>query len=164
MKFYSKLQDWLAGPFSQKMQKFMQNPYMHALQVCFTIILPMIMVGSLASLADHFLIALHLRRCQYHIKIIDDLGQLCIAVGLRFHVISLGFPCFSCARCNHATGNTVSTDKQNSHCKTSHYIIRLQLMYLLSLIYLFLSIFRLSYPLGKRRIAFSPYTFYNRTN
>ena len=25
MKFYTKLQDWLAGPFSQKMQKFMQN-------------------------------------------------------------------------------------------------------------------------------------------
>ena len=25
MKFYMKLQDWLAGPFSQKMQKFMQN-------------------------------------------------------------------------------------------------------------------------------------------
>ena len=54
MKFYSKLQDWLAGPFSQKMQKFMQNPYMHALQVCFTIILPMIMVGSLASLFNTF--------------------------------------------------------------------------------------------------------------
>ena len=33
MKFYMKLQDWLAGPFSQKMQKFMQNPYMHALGV-----------------------------------------------------------------------------------------------------------------------------------
>ena len=49
-----KLQDWLAGPFSQKMQKFMQNPYMHALQVCFTIILPMIMVGSLASLVNTF--------------------------------------------------------------------------------------------------------------
>ena len=54
MKFYTKLQDWLAGPFSQKMQKFMQNPYMHALQVCFTIILPMIMVGSLASLVNTF--------------------------------------------------------------------------------------------------------------
>ena len=54
MKFYMKLQDWLAGPFSQKMQKFMQNPYMHALQVCFTIILPMIMVGSLASLVNTF--------------------------------------------------------------------------------------------------------------
>ncbi len=54
MKFYMKLQDWLAGSFSQKMQKFMQNPYMHALQVCFTIILPMIMVGSLASLVNTF--------------------------------------------------------------------------------------------------------------
>ena len=56
MKFYMKLQDWLAGPFSQKMQKFMQNPYMHALQVCFTIILPMIMVGSLASYGNQCLI------------------------------------------------------------------------------------------------------------
>ena len=37
-----------------EMQKFMQNPYMHALQVCFTIILPMIMVGSLASLVNTF--------------------------------------------------------------------------------------------------------------
>ena len=36
------------------LQKFMQNPYMHALQVCFTIILPMIMVGSLASLVNTF--------------------------------------------------------------------------------------------------------------
>ena len=25
MKFYMKLQDWLAGPFSQKMQKFMRT-------------------------------------------------------------------------------------------------------------------------------------------
>ena len=45
----------LAGrSISQKMQKFMQNPYMHALRVCFTIILPMIMVGSLASLVNTF--------------------------------------------------------------------------------------------------------------
>lgn len=52
MKFYTKLQEWLAGPFTEKMQKFMQNPYMRALQTCLTTILPMIMVGSLASLIN----------------------------------------------------------------------------------------------------------------
>ena len=54
MSFYGKLQEWLAGPFTQKMQKFMQNPYMRALQTCFSTILPMIMVGSLASLINTF--------------------------------------------------------------------------------------------------------------
>ena len=54
MNFYGKLQDWLAGPFTEKMQKFMQNTYMRALQTCFSTILPMIMVGSLASLVNTF--------------------------------------------------------------------------------------------------------------
>ena len=52
MQLYVKIQDWLAGPFSEKMQKMMQNPYMRALQSCFSTILPMIMVGSLASLIN----------------------------------------------------------------------------------------------------------------
>ncbi len=54
MKIFTKLQDWLTGPFTQKAQKLMQNPYMHALQVCFTTVLPMIMVGSLAGLINTF--------------------------------------------------------------------------------------------------------------
>lgn len=45
-----KLQAWLAGPFSARVQGLTANPYMRALQSCFTTILPMIIVGSLASL------------------------------------------------------------------------------------------------------------------
>lgn len=44
-----KLQNWLAGPFSAKVQKLTTNPYMRALQSCFTTILPMIIVGSLST-------------------------------------------------------------------------------------------------------------------
>ena len=53
MKFYEKLQSWLAGPFSSRVQKIVQNPYMMALQGCFQTTLPMIIVGSLASLINN---------------------------------------------------------------------------------------------------------------
>jgi PTS system cellobiose-specific IIC component len=53
MKFYEKLQAWLAGPFSNSVQKFVQNSYMMALQGCFQATLPMIIVGSLASLINN---------------------------------------------------------------------------------------------------------------
>ena len=52
MNMYHKLQSWLAGPFSEKVQKMVQNPYMMALQNCFQTILPMIIVGSLATLIN----------------------------------------------------------------------------------------------------------------
>lgn len=52
MNMYHKLQAWLAGPFSEKVQKMVQNPYMMALQNCFQTILPMIIVGSLATLIN----------------------------------------------------------------------------------------------------------------
>ncbi len=49
---YTRLQNWLAGPFSDKVQKLVQNPYMMSLQSCFQTILPMIIVGSLANLIN----------------------------------------------------------------------------------------------------------------
>ena len=52
MKFYEKLEKWLAGPFSEKITKFVKNPYIMALQSGFQTILPMILVGSIASLIN----------------------------------------------------------------------------------------------------------------
>lgn len=51
---YTKIVEWLEGPFTQKVSKFVQNPYVLALQSCFSITLPMILVGSLASLVNTF--------------------------------------------------------------------------------------------------------------
>ncbi len=48
----AKLQNWLAGPFSTHVQKLTSNIYLRALQSCFTTILPMIIVGSLANLIN----------------------------------------------------------------------------------------------------------------
>lgn len=50
----NKVENWLAGPFSSKVQKLTQNPYMRALQSCFTTVLPMIIVGSFANLINTF--------------------------------------------------------------------------------------------------------------
>ena len=48
--FYKKLMDWLTGPFTKKVQSFVANPYIRALQSCFSITLPMILAGSVATL------------------------------------------------------------------------------------------------------------------
>ena len=52
----------------------------------------------LTGFTNHLLITFHLRRCQYHIKVINDLRQFCITVGFRVYIIPLGFSCFSCPR------------------------------------------------------------------
>ena len=56
------------------------------------IFFPMFLTGF----TNHLLITFHLRRCQYHIKVINDLRQFCITVGFRVYIIPLGFSCFSC--------------------------------------------------------------------
>lgn len=49
---YGKLQSWLAGPFTTEVQKLVQNPYIMSLQNAFQTVLPMILIGSLASLIN----------------------------------------------------------------------------------------------------------------
>ena len=39
----------------------------------------------LTGFTNHLLITFHLRRCQYHIKVINDLRQFCITVGFRVY-------------------------------------------------------------------------------
>lgn len=51
-KIIERVQNWLGGPFSASVQKMTSNAYLMALQSCFTTTLPMIMVGSLASLVN----------------------------------------------------------------------------------------------------------------
>ena len=48
--FYSKLEIWLQGPFSNIITRFVKNPYVMALQNAFQIVLPMILVGSIGNL------------------------------------------------------------------------------------------------------------------
>lgn len=49
---YVRITAWLAGPFSSKISKFTQNAYVMAIQNGFQTVLPMILVGSIASLIN----------------------------------------------------------------------------------------------------------------
>ena len=49
---YERITAWLAGPFSSKISKFTQNAYVMAIQNGFQTVLPMILVGSIASLIN----------------------------------------------------------------------------------------------------------------
>ena len=50
---YVRITAWLAGPFSSKISKFTQNAYVMAIQNGFQTVLPMILVGSIASLDQY---------------------------------------------------------------------------------------------------------------
>ena len=49
---YERITAWLAGPFSTKISRFTQNAYVMAIQNGFQTVLPMILVGSIASLIN----------------------------------------------------------------------------------------------------------------
>ncbi|HBM74126.1 MAG TPA: PTS sugar transporter subunit IIC [Clostridiaceae bacterium] len=52
--FYEKVLKWLNDVLSPKVSKFTQNPYVMAVQSAFQLILPMILVGSIANLVGTF--------------------------------------------------------------------------------------------------------------
>ena len=102
----------LKSDFSQAQETFCSIQCGKCIIVNDRIFFPMFLTGF----TNHLLITFHLRRCQYHIKVINDLRQFCITVGFPcLHHTPWAFPCFSCPRCNHSAGYAVSTNKQNPH-------------------------------------------------
>ncbi len=115
----------------------------------------------LTGFTNHLLITFHLRRCQYHIKVINDLRQFCITVGFRVYIIPpWAFPAFP------VRDAIIPLD--TPFPQINKILITLSpssvifLMNSLSIIFKLISILRASYPLGKEWIDIDNLLYYNK--